>query len=247
MLGLACAGLSIGVLLMHAAGVVPPTAAAIFVLPPVAVGLRVAVLWAGRFGSPQRRVRVTTMMSLLGLGISVIAVIAALPHLTRPAGLDKFVSDAFAFGWTRRTHVRPSAADLILIAMWTGTGFALNENAVYGRGGPDWSAAPVLSLIVPQLHRSYGYWETDVGGNNYRVFETHSGTIYGTYGQGQLAWQYENGQLKINYPGFGTAVVPGQPTFVRDPYTGAIVGIEPPPGTHLWPPPAAPAPPTVTL
>ena len=49
----------------------------------------------------------------------------------------------------RRRASRPSAADLLLLGLWSGAGFALFENAVYGRGGVNWSAAPLASLLVP--------------------------------------------------------------------------------------------------
>lgn len=49
----------------------------------------------------------------------------------------------------RRTTSRPSAADLLLLGLWSGAGFALFENAVYGRGGVNWTAAPLASLLVP--------------------------------------------------------------------------------------------------
>jgi RsiW-degrading membrane proteinase PrsW (M82 family) len=49
----------------------------------------------------------------------------------------------------RRRASRPSAADLLLLGLYSGAGFALFENAVYGRGGANWSAAPLASLLVP--------------------------------------------------------------------------------------------------
>ena len=49
----------------------------------------------------------------------------------------------------RRRASRPSAADLLLLGLWSGAGFALFENAVYGRGGANWSAAPLASLLIP--------------------------------------------------------------------------------------------------
>ncbi len=49
----------------------------------------------------------------------------------------------------RRTASRPSAADLLLLGLCSGAGFTLFENAVYGRGGVNWSAAPLASLLVP--------------------------------------------------------------------------------------------------
>jgi RsiW-degrading membrane proteinase PrsW (M82 family) len=36
----------------------------------------------------------------------------------------------------RRKDVRPSAADVMLLGAWSGAGFALHENGLYGRGGP---------------------------------------------------------------------------------------------------------------
>jgi RsiW-degrading membrane proteinase PrsW (M82 family) len=50
---------------------------------------------------------------------------------------------------SRRSATRPSAADLLLLGLWSGAGFALFENAVYGRGGVNWSAAPLVSLVIP--------------------------------------------------------------------------------------------------
>lgn len=49
----------------------------------------------------------------------------------------------------RRTTNRPAAADLMLLGLWSGAGFALFENAAYGRGGANWSAAPLASLLFP--------------------------------------------------------------------------------------------------
>jgi RsiW-degrading membrane proteinase PrsW (M82 family) len=48
----------------------------------------------------------------------------------------------------RRSSVRPSALDLMLLGAWTGAGFALYENATYGRGSFSMSANP-LSLFFP--------------------------------------------------------------------------------------------------
>jgi RsiW-degrading membrane proteinase PrsW (M82 family) len=49
----------------------------------------------------------------------------------------------------RRSQVRPSALDLVLLGSWTGTGFALFEDALYGRGPGGLSAAPPFSLLAP--------------------------------------------------------------------------------------------------
>jgi len=49
---------------------------------------------------------------------------------------------------SRRSDVRPSAVDITMLGMWVGAGFALYENAMYGRGGTDWGASP-FSLLFP--------------------------------------------------------------------------------------------------
>jgi RsiW-degrading membrane proteinase PrsW (M82 family) len=54
----------------------------------------------------------------------------------------------------RHTAARPSVADIVLLGAWTGAGFALYENAQYGRGGASWDAVPLLSLLNPTLGHS---------------------------------------------------------------------------------------------
>ncbi|MFC9688106.1 PrsW family glutamic-type intramembrane protease [Kribbella sp. NPDC056951] len=49
----------------------------------------------------------------------------------------------------RKKDVRLSVADIMLLGAWSGAGFALHENALFGRGGMDLGAAPPLSLLVP--------------------------------------------------------------------------------------------------
>ena len=49
----------------------------------------------------------------------------------------------------RRAASRPSALDLCLLGAVTGAGFALYENALYGRGGAAWSADTPFSLLMP--------------------------------------------------------------------------------------------------
>ena len=221
-----CVALSIVGVAMHALHVVPAPAAAGIVLAAVAVGLRIGLLWAIRAASSPQRARVLNVVSLVGLAVSTVTLIAVLPHVTRAAGLGRFTADLMAHAWTlglltaaaapvrtlpwrafvgaglmgflavssisrlvgrpvvsklgdnsvlavagwapfseevlkalpvvvvvliavRRTAVRPSALDLVLLGAWSGTGFALYENALFGRGGADWGAAPPFSLLVP--------------------------------------------------------------------------------------------------
>jgi RsiW-degrading membrane proteinase PrsW (M82 family) len=221
-----CIALSLAGVLVHALGLVSAPVAVTVVLLPVGVGLRVALIYAGRAAGSVRRTQVMTLVSSIGLGISALTLVGVVPHLTRAGGVAKFGADLFAHGWTlaivtvavgsvrtlgwraflgagltgflavpaiaaligrpvvnhlgtnsglatagwaplteealkalpvvliaslavRRRASRPSAADLLLLGLWTGAGFALFENAVYGRGGANWSAAPLASLLVP--------------------------------------------------------------------------------------------------
>jgi RsiW-degrading membrane proteinase PrsW (M82 family) len=221
-----CITLSLAGVLVHALGLVSAPVAVTVVLLPVGVGLRVALIYAGRAAGSARRTQVMTLASSIGLGISALTLVGAVPHLTRAGGVAKFGADLFAHGWTlaivtlavgsvrtlgwrafvgtglmgflavpaiaaligrpvvshlgtnsglatagwaplteetlkalpvlliavlaaRRRASRPSAADLLLLGLWSGAGFALFENAVYGRGGANWSATPLVSLVVP--------------------------------------------------------------------------------------------------
>jgi RsiW-degrading membrane proteinase PrsW (M82 family) len=49
----------------------------------------------------------------------------------------------------RRTRARPSALDLVLLGAWSGAGFALSEDASYGRGGAEFSSFTPLSWLLP--------------------------------------------------------------------------------------------------
>jgi len=51
-----------------------------------------------------------------------------------------------------RRPLRPAALDAMLLGAWAGLGFALNENALYGRGGPNWGFAAPLSWLFPSAH-----------------------------------------------------------------------------------------------
>ena len=225
--GVACAALSVAGIVLHASGVVTPTVAGLFVILPVAVGLQVVLRWAARSASAARRAQVLNLVSWVGLGVSLVTIIAMLPHLTRAGGSDKFVSSLFANAWpillltlgagavrtmtwrpllgaglagflaipalgrmvgdpaverygtrirvvggwiplteellkalpivlvvwlaARRKDARPSAADIVLLGMWVGAGYGVYEDALFGRGDADFSAAPVLSLLLPVM------------------------------------------------------------------------------------------------
>ena len=73
--------------------------------------------------------------------------------------LCKAIPVAFVvFVALRRTAIRPSALDLMLLGAWTGAGFALYENATYGRGSFRLSVVPVISLLFPNetFWRAFG-------------------------------------------------------------------------------------------
>ncbi len=65
----------------------------------------------------------------------------------------------------RRTAARPALLDLVLIGAWAAAGFAVYENATYGRGGFSLLNSPLLSLILPSIpHGSaYGWSVTQTG------------------------------------------------------------------------------------
>jgi RsiW-degrading membrane proteinase PrsW (M82 family) len=67
----------------------------------------------------------------------------------------------------RRSAIRPSALDLMLLGAWTGAGFALYENATYGRGSFQLSTVPVASLIFP----------TETSGGLFGPSMVHSGHL----------------------------------------------------------------------
>jgi RsiW-degrading membrane proteinase PrsW (M82 family) len=165
-------------------------------------------------------------MSTVGLAISAMAALAALPRLTKTSGVALLVMDLLAYLWTlallsvaagpvrtlgwraflgaflfgflgltglarflgrplilalgtssvfaaaiwvplteelckmlpvililvlalRRGETRPSLLDLVLVGAWAAAGFAVYENAGYGRGGFSLTTIPIVSLIFP--------------------------------------------------------------------------------------------------
>ncbi len=62
----------------------------------------------------------------------------------------------------RRSNSRPSLLDVVLLAGCAAGGFALAENAMYGRGVFSLSAAPMLSWLVPATNKGTVYGWTVV-------------------------------------------------------------------------------------
>ena len=218
--------LSIAALVARLAGVLAAGPATMIVLVGASIGLKVAFSYAAKSASAPSRVRVLATVSTVGLAISGVTMVAALPHLTKKAGLGIFVTDLAAALWTltilavvagrvrtlgwrafvgagltgflaipalaallgrpvvtalgtssllavsfwvplteelckmipvafvvlvalRRSAARPAALDLMMLGAWTGAGFALYENAMYGRGGFRLTTVPVVSLFFP--------------------------------------------------------------------------------------------------
>jgi RsiW-degrading membrane proteinase PrsW (M82 family) len=218
--------LAIVALVARLAGLLGTGPATLIVLFGATVGLKVAFSYAAKSASAPSRACILERVSTVGLAISGLTMLAALPHLTKKAGFGTFTADLVAALWTltvlavaagrvrtlgwrafvgagltgflavpaiaalvgrpvvtalgtssllavsawvpvteelcklipvafvavvalRRTAVRPSALDLMLLGAWTGAGFALYENAIYGRGGFDLNTVPVVSLLFP--------------------------------------------------------------------------------------------------
>jgi RsiW-degrading membrane proteinase PrsW (M82 family) len=208
------------------------------------MGIALKVMWtyvARSAGSPSRAL-VATLMSNVGLVISVLAALAALPRLTKTSGLALLVTDLLAHLWTlalltaaagpvrtlgwraflgaflfgflgltalarflgrplilalgtsslfaaaiwvpvteelckmlpvilililalRRRETRPSLLDLGIVGAWAAAGFAVYENATYGRGGFSLTAIPIVSLIFPATLKgsAFGWTVSQVG------------------------------------------------------------------------------------
>jgi RsiW-degrading membrane proteinase PrsW (M82 family) len=237
------ATLSVGALVARTAGLMPAGESTIVALIGATIGLRIAFVYAAKSASAPARARVLALVSTVGLCISAVTMLGALPHLTQKGGVGTFATDLVAelwalallmaaaasvrtLGWRafvgagmtgflgipalaalvgrpivealgtsslvavslwvplteelckaipiafvlvialRRTTVRPSALDLMLLGAWTGAGFALYENAVYGRARFNLSAVPIVSLIFPtEFARTVSDWTSVQAGH----------------------------------------------------------------------------------
>ena len=97
---------AVGIAISLAAGaarllhILPSSAAAAIVLIGVVIGLRIALIYASRSATSASRAKTMLMVSNIGLAVSAVTVVAALPHLTKQAGAGHFFSDAFGQLWT---------------------------------------------------------------------------------------------------------------------------------------------------
>jgi len=207
-------------------GALPPGLSTALVMLGIGIGLKVAWTYVARSASSASRTRIAALLSNVGLALSTVAVIAALPRLTKTAGVGLLLIDlcaqlwtlgilmavagpvrtvgwraflgAFLFGflgltgfarflgrpvivalggssvlavgiWVpfteelckmipvmlilalalRRSDSRPSLLDLVLVGCWAAAGFAVYENATYGRGLFSLTASYLMSPVFP--------------------------------------------------------------------------------------------------
>jgi hypothetical protein len=224
--GGACIAVSLVSLVLRLLKVLPSGLATVIVLLVTVIGLRVFIGYAAKSASSTHRARITKLISLIGLGVSVVTVFGSLPTLLKGGGSSHFTSNVFAHLWTlailllvvgsartfnwlaligmgltaflavtglaytvgrpvvkslgsantfatviyvpfteevlkalpallilifaaRRQAARPSAVEMALVGAVLGTGFALYEDAQFHRGGFNFSAMPILSIINP--------------------------------------------------------------------------------------------------
>jgi RsiW-degrading membrane proteinase PrsW (M82 family) len=215
-------------------GALPSGLSTAIVLFGMGIALKVMWTYVARSASSARRTHIANLISNVGLVISALAALAALPRLTKTSGVALLVMDLLAYLWTlalltatavpvrtlgwraflgaflfgflgltglarflgrplilalgtssvfaaaiwvplteelckmlpvililvlalRRMDTRPSLLDLVLVGAWAAAGFAVYENATYGRGGFSLTAIPMISLIFPNTLRGSAF------------------------------------------------------------------------------------------
>lgn len=81
-------------------GKMPTGLSTAIVILGMAIGLKVVWAYVARSASSEARTRVTTLISNVGLVISSLAVIAALPRLSKAGGVELMLIDLLARVWT---------------------------------------------------------------------------------------------------------------------------------------------------
>jgi len=92
--------ISLGAFAAGITGNLPLGVSTVVVLVGVSIGLRVAWSYAATSASSPSRAGTTLMISNVGLAISAVALLAALPRLTQSAGVQTFLVDLLAQLWT---------------------------------------------------------------------------------------------------------------------------------------------------
>jgi RsiW-degrading membrane proteinase PrsW (M82 family) len=92
----------------------------------------------------------------------------------------------------RHAHMRPSAMDVTLLGACTGAGFAMYENATLGRGHFSFTAAPLVSLVLPSMGegRAFGWPMVQTGHLCHTALIALSLALALLYGKrwGQIRW-----------------------------------------------------------
>jgi RsiW-degrading membrane proteinase PrsW (M82 family) len=97
--GGACVAVTVLSVVLRLSGAMPSGLATVIVVAVMGIGLRIFVRYAARSASSAHRTHVTKTISLVGLGVSVVALISSLPILLRSGDSGHFVSDIFAHLW----------------------------------------------------------------------------------------------------------------------------------------------------
>jgi RsiW-degrading membrane proteinase PrsW (M82 family) len=225
---------SVGVFIASQLGALPAGIATTVVLIGVGIVLRLTWTISSQSTNSVESARFSLMMSNVGLIIASLSAVAALPRLTKAAGIALFTEDLAAQLWTvgllmaaagpartlrwralvgafllgflgimglarlvgrpmivalgthslfaaavwvpiteeilkllplafilffalRRSDSRPSLLDIVLLIACTAAGFAVSENASYGRGVFSLTDAPLVSLLSPAANRGAAF------------------------------------------------------------------------------------------
>lgn len=225
---------SVGVFIASQLGAMPAGFGTTIVLIGMGIVLKLAWTISSKSASSAEHARFALLMSNVGLIIATLSALAALPRLTKAAGVGLFTVDLAAQLWTvgllfaaagpartlgwrallgafllgflglmglarfvgrpvivalgnnslfaaaiwvpiteeifkllplafmlffalRRSDARPSLLDMVLLTGCAAAGFAVSENASYGRGVFSLTAAPLVSLLSPAANRGAAY------------------------------------------------------------------------------------------
>ena len=225
---------SVGAFIASQLGVMPAGVSTTVVLFGMGIVLKLAWSISSKSAGSAERARFALLMSNVGLIVATLSALAALPRLTKSAGIELFATDLAAQLWTvallfaaagpartlgwrallgafllgflglmglarfvgrpvivalgnsslfaaavwvpiteeifkllplafmlfyakRREDSRPSLLDVVLLTGCAAAGFAVSENASYGRGMFSLSAAPVVSLLSPAANHGAAY------------------------------------------------------------------------------------------
>ncbi len=107
------------------------------VIVVMAIGLRIFVRYTAKSASSVHRTRITKLIALVGLGISVLTVFIALPTLLKGGGSDHFVANIFAHLWT-----------IAILVLVVGTARTLNWLALVGMGLTGFLAVSGIAFAI---------------------------------------------------------------------------------------------------